>query len=276
MRYREFTPGPALEGVVHRFWTLEGAAPGGGTEFQRAMPDGRPELIFNLADPFERRLARGAERQPRALLVGPTTRDLQVRPTGRVDLVGVRLTPGRWPALLDVPGEELLDRALALAEVSRRRVEDLLEPLAETGGAAARIALVERRLLQALARDTRGDRRPDRRLQAAVRLTLEGGGGLRMPRLAELTGMSVRHLARLFRAGTGMGPRLLGRLTRFQRVLAELERPGPVQWTALAHRHGYYDQAHLCRDFRRFGGISPGRYLAATRDLTRHFVDGSG
>ena len=71
-----------------------------------------------------------------------------------------------------------------------------------------------------------------------------------------------------------MGPALLGRLARFQRVLGALERPGPVRWAALAARHGYADQAHLCRDFARFGAISPSRYLAALRDLTRHFVDG--
>lgn len=272
MRYREFAPGPALEGVVHRFWTLEGAArPGAAPE--RAMPDGRPELIFNLGGAFERLDDGAPQRQPAALLVGPTTRALRVRPTGRIDLVGVRLAPGRWPALLGVGADELLDRTLPLPEASRRWREDLLEPLAGTRSVAGRIALLERRLLRALARDPRGDRRPDPRLHAAVRLTLAGPRGTPVPRLAALAGVSERHLGRLFRGGTGMGPGLLGRLARFQRVLAELERPGPVHWAALAHRHGYADQAHLCRDFRRFGGISPARYLAAARDVARHFID---
>jgi AraC-like DNA-binding protein len=113
-------------------------------------------------------------------------------------------------------------------------------------------------------------RRPDPRLRTAVDLAL--AGGTPRNRLAERLGLSSRHLARLFRAGTGMGPGTLGRLARFQRVLRELERPGPVRWAALAARHGYFDQAHLCREFRRFGGTTPRRYLAAARELTRHFV----
>jgi AraC-like DNA-binding protein len=269
MRYREYSPGPALRGVVHRFWTLRGAA--GPADFQRAMPDGRPELIFNLADRFEARRGGAVERQPAALLVGPTTRALMVRPTGRVDLVGVRLAPGVWPRLLGLPGSELLDRALELPQVARGWREDLLEPLAEATEDAERLRLVAARLLRAVASSPPGDAR----LQAAVALTVEVGVR-RVPRLAEQAGISPRQLGRLFREGTGMGPGLLSRLTRFQRVLAELERPAPVHWSALAHRHGYCDQAHLCRDFGRFAGIPPARYLAATRDLTRHFIDRDG
>lgn len=273
MRYREFSPGPGLERLVHRFWTLEGTAGTGAPEFQRAMPDGRPELIFNLGDAFERRHGTGPERQPHALLVGPTTRALQVRPTGRVDLVGVRLVPGLWPALLDLEGAALVDQAVALPDASPRWRADLLEPLAEAPTAEARIGVLGRHLRQLAGGADRGDRRPDGRLRAAVALTYRARGRMPVSRVAELTGVSPRHLTRLFRLGTGVGPALLGRVVRFQQVLGDLERPGSVRWSAMAARHGYYDQAHLCRDFRRFGGLSPVRYLAVARDVTRHFVD---
>jgi len=271
MRYREYLPGPALRGVVHRFWTLRGEATDGPADFQRAMPDGRPELIFNLADRFEARRGRSIERQPAALLVGPTTRALLVRPTGRVNLVGIRLVPGRWPELLGLSAAEVLDRAVALPEVSRHWRDDLLEPLSEADEDRTRVELLSARLQRVVNRERGGDRR----LQQAVDLTVRGGAR-RVSRLAELAGVSERHLGRLFRAGTGIGPRLMARLARFQGVLGDLERPAPVRWTSLAHRHGYYDQSHLCRDFGRFAGTSPGRYLAASRELTRHFVDGGG
>lgn len=274
MRYRELPPPPGLERLVHRFWTLEGAA-GRDAEFERAMPDGRPELIFNLGAPFERRVGRGIEVQPRALLVGPTTRALLVRPTGPVDLVGVRLVPGRWPAMLDLPGEELVDRAAALADVSPRW-RDMLEPLAEARTVDGRVALLEGALRKLAAREGRGERRSDRRLDAVVGLTYAARGRLTVRRMAELAGVSQRHLTRVYRRGTGLGPRTLGRVVRFQHVLGELERAGPVRWAALAARHGYCDQAHLCRDFLRFGGLSPSRYLAARREVTRHFVDRDG
>ena len=52
MRYLELAAPAELRGLVHRLWVLRGHAPAGGP-FQRAMPDGRAELIFNFGDPFE-------------------------------------------------------------------------------------------------------------------------------------------------------------------------------------------------------------------------------
>ena len=270
MWYREYRPGPALAGVVHRFWVLAGHAPG-DAEFQRAMPDGRPELIFNLGDAFERRLAGRIERQPLDLAIGPTTRPIAVRPSGRIDLVGVRLVHGAAPAVLGVPGHELLDRALELRSVSRVWQPEVLERLAGLADPVERLALLEERICRIVAA---ARYRSDRGLSGALARVLAAAGGKRVAALAGEVGVSPRQLGRLFRGATGMGPAALGRIARFQRVLRELERPGRVRWAALAARHGYADQPHLCREFRRFGGMAPGRYLAATRELTRHFVDG--
>jgi AraC-like DNA-binding protein len=35
------------------------------------------------------------------------------------------------------------------------------------------------------------------------------------------------------------------------------------QWARLAAEHGYCDQSHLVRDFRKFAGLSPTAYVAA-------------
>jgi AraC-like DNA-binding protein len=268
MRYLELAPPPPLRPLIHRLWILQAdAAP--GSEFQRAMPDGRPEIIFNLADRFESQRPGGPERQPLALLVGPTTRALELRPTGRVDLVGLRLQPGAAPALLGLSGLELLDRAADLADIRLPWAKDLAERLAELDGARDRVALVEECVTRATGRF-----RSDPRVEAGIELVLRSRGAVHVRRVAELVGLSPRHLSRLCRERAGVGPKLLGRLTRFQRVLRELEAGIRPPWAAMAHRYGYFDQAHLGRDFRAFAGVSPGRYLAAAREVTRHFIDG--
>ena len=84
--------------------------------------------------------------------------------------------------------------------------------------------------------------------------------------------MSHRQLSRLFRERLGFGPKPLVRLGRFQRALRALEGPGRHSMAAVAARAGYYDQAHLSRDFRLFAGIAPARYLREARELARHFI----
>jgi AraC-like DNA-binding protein len=268
MRYLELPPPPPLRSLIHRVWILQAnAAP--GAEFQRAMPDGRPEIVFNLADRFESRRQEGPERQPAALLVGPTTRAIELRPTGRVDLVGLRLQHGAAPALLGLSGLELLNCAADLADMRLPWARDLAEQLARLGRTRDRVTLVEERVGRAAGRFGR-----DSRMEAGIELVLRSREAVQVRRVAEHVGLSPRHLSRLCRERVGVGPKLLGRLTRFQRVLRELEAGSKPRWAAMAQRHGYFDQAHLGRDFRTFAGVSPGRYLAAAREVTRHFIDG--
>jgi AraC-like DNA-binding protein len=268
VRYSEYRPSPALASLIHRVWTLQGTAQAEKPSFQRAMPDGRAELIFNLADSFEQ-LDRGkAIEQPRTLIVGTTRRALQIRPTGRVDLIGIRLRPDAVAGLLRIPGRELMDRALDLALLPRRFDHSLLEQLADTTDEGARLRLLERQLRLAAERAT-----PHRRLRAAVELVLRSPDPLVATRAAGAVGLSYRQLSRLFRERVGFGPKVLARITRFQRLLRALEARPNAPWSALAAETGYYDQPHLTREFRAFAAVSPQVYRAELRELTRHFID---
>jgi AraC-like DNA-binding protein len=267
MHYEELAPPPKLRGLVHRLWVLRGLAPAGGP-FQRAMPDGRAELIFNFADPFECLDGGSARTQPQSLLVGPGRRAMAIRPTGRVDLIGVRFRPEALTAWLRVSGAELADAAFALEGVPAPLEASLPEQLAETGGTGDRLAILGRHLAK-----TTGS--PDRRLSAAVDLVL-GDGRARPEGVARKLGMSRRQLGRLFQERIGIPPKSLGRLGRFQRALRELDGNPRASLAGLAARAGYFDQAHLSRDFRLFAGTTPRRYLREVRELTRHFLDSPG
>ena len=50
-----------------------------------------------------------------------------------------------------------------------------------------------------------------------------------------------------------------------RRLLAGLDVRGAIAWADLSAELGWYDQAHLIRDFRRHTGVSPSAYLAAQR-----------
>jgi AraC-like DNA-binding protein len=42
---------------------------------------------------------------------------------------------------------------------------------------------------------------------------------------------------------------------------------GQVAWVDLAAELGWFDQAHLIRDFKRHTGVTPSEYQAAQREM---------
>jgi len=283
--YREFTAHPSLAGRV-RYWRLTGkrgaplatdatgapGAPDATRAFEAVLPDGCVEVIVHLGDPFLRRDAEGrVERQPRALVAGPGTRPVELAPTGRVDVIGVHIDVGGAPDWLDARPDELVDRLPALADVGGVWARDLAEELAEAEDGAWTCVLDRRLAAGAGAGDVA--RAGDAAIERAVARLRARAGAVPVGELARGLGLSTRQLERRFRARTGLAPKTFARLTRFQHALARLNAGAP-SLADVALRSGYFDQAHLVRDFQRFAGASPTRFLRAPHELARHFVAG--
>jgi transcriptional regulator GlxA family with amidase domain len=92
--------------------------------------------------------------------------------------------------------------------------------------------------------------------------------------LARSVGLTARTLQRRFQAEVGMDPALLRRILRFRAAFRQLERLPPGRWSRVAPRVGYFDQAHLIREFRRFAGAPPSVFFGAGPELAREFSGG--
>lgn len=74
--------------------------------------------------------------------------------------------------------------------------------------------------------------------------------------LARHTGVSMRQLERRSLAYSGMSPKTVARIARFNRAL-RFHGGGARTWTDTAQMAGYHDHMHLVRDFRVFAGDAP-------------------
>ena len=113
----------------------------------------------------------------------------------------------------------------------------------------------------------------DHALAAAVAEILRSRGLATLERLSSRCGLKPRSLERRFRAAVGFSPKRFARIVRFQRVFRELQAAGSAGgWVDVAIRCGYFDQAHLIRDFREFSGEAPIAYLERQGELSRRFT----
>ena len=66
---------------------------------------------------------------------------------------------------------------------------------------------------------------------------------------------------------------MLASVIRFRRVFEALQAPDVANWTDAAQAAGYFDHPQMARDFRRFVGCAPSRYLASREGLAASLVD---
>jgi methylphosphotriester-DNA--protein-cysteine methyltransferase len=81
--------------------------------------------------------------------------------------------------------------------------------------------------------------------------------------------VAPRTLERLFDERVGLGPKLLARVVRIQRVVATLDGAGPPSWSALAADLCFADQAHLVREVGELTGATPTELLRERRAAPR-------
>ena len=285
MGYSETVPTGPLVPFVRCFWTLtpEPIAPDPGRTYEtlrspwmlvadpqaryteQLLPDGSVEVAFHLTDPVFACPAGGRPvRLPRNVLFGQLTRPLTLAPAGPAHVVGIRFRPAGASAFLQVRQRALRDRWVMLDEVSHafRGVPDRL---AAQVSWPSRARVLEDVLHGLLVRGLVG--RPDPVVYRASDAIERSHGTVRIDGVARQFGVSGRRLLRLFNRHVGLSPKLLARIMRFQRVFRVLQEQPGRSWSELAQETGYYDQAHLVREFRAFAGNTPEAFVRERRDI---------
>ncbi|MFJ4184663.1 helix-turn-helix domain-containing protein [Kitasatospora sp. NPDC089509] len=194
------------------------------------------------------------------LLGGLHTSPALITHEGAQSGVQIAVHPLAARALFGLPAGELAGIDLPAEQLLGRLGPLLHERLRAADGWAERFAVLDSALLRAA--------RPSGRVPPEVgwawRALRRSGGALPVAELARETGWSARHLQERFRRETGLTPKAAARVIRFDRARHLLAAGSPPPRLAeLAARCGYFDQAHLAREFRALAGAAPSAWLAA-------------
>jgi AraC-like DNA-binding protein len=246
--YLTRVPGPPLDRYVELIWYARGRIEYRG---ELIAPTGATVAAVVLGPPIRQTPAGG---QPylatTGFLIGPHDRPIVNEPTGETHCLGVVTTPVGCRAVLGLDPARLRGRITDWPPSTRLRDE-----LAGTPE-----KMLERVESELEVGDTKG---ADRCARAVAALELEPARGI--ADIAAELGVTHGHLDREFSRVVGVGPRTLARILRVRRLLEHIDVHGEVGWTELAGSLGWFDQAHLIRDFKRHTGVTPSQYQAALR-----------
>ena len=200
------------------------------------------------------------------IVVGQMTRPVLISPTGSVQLLGIRFHPGGTFPFFPMSMQELTNHVVALESLNRELERDLIACLEPAASTLLKIIAVEKLLTERVR-----DCKHESWLPELATTIVHRGGKVSMNGLATVAGVSGRQMERRFLRDVGIGPKLLCRILRFQQVFRAL-RQDELSWADVATDCGYYDQAHLIRDFQQFAGQTPASLLENSSALTESFT----
>jgi AraC-like DNA-binding protein len=237
-QYREFPAPLPLSDYFLCFWTQ--TISGAGEYAHRVLPDGCVDIVFINQGP--------------PVAVGPWTDPFAVRFAAGASIVGARLHPGRAPALLGLPANELLNQSVPLQALCGATRSEQFQRVREADATRRPTALSE-----ALIADQKQFDSYDRLIAQGIRWLARNPHG-KVEQLSRGLGISPRQLQRRFSAAVGYGPKTFQSVLRFQRLL-RMAGHRKRSLAELAACAGYSDQAHMTREVRRFANEQPSTLL---------------
>ncbi|MDQ2988130.1 MAG: helix-turn-helix domain-containing protein [Pseudomonadota bacterium] len=241
LRLATYPPSPALAPFVECYWVVQWDMQGRSPEMQRVLPYPNAHLVFDQGKSAIHGVVRGAF-------------DRTVSGAGRV--LGVRFHAGGLRPFIDQPLSAFADRTIPLDAALKSGAQDAERRVLGAPDDAGMVAVVESMLVRSLpAPDPQATLA--REFVAAAAVT---HGPVNVAELCARTSMSERSLQRLFGNYVGASPKWVIQRYRLQEAMAHLGSADTPDLAGLAQALGFFDQAHLTRDFTALVGHAPMAY----------------
>jgi AraC-like DNA-binding protein len=257
--YRIFLPIEPLRPYIDNYWLLR--APQPILLQENIFVDGKADILFNFGCAYERRSLDqpdAVENLARSNVDGQRRFPVGILQQGAVHLLGVRFKAGGLAAFVPLPVHEISNQTIDVHDIFGA-VADELEARLYDASIEEQIALLDSFFLRRL------------QLPSAYVMTLYLARTLATAvddvqpsvaiiwQLCREAGYSFRSVDRFFRQFFGISPKFYARIVRFQRALAILT-DARLGLADIAFTCGYYDQAHLTKEFQAFAAQTPSQY----------------
>ena len=256
--YRKFSAGSLLADYIQCYWTITSNSQIHSPVFNRILPDGCIDIIFNLGDPFYRvSHDLSVNYLPQNFVVGAMRQPLVVGLTGQVEVIGVRFKPGGAYPFFRFPLNEMTDHLVALDDLRHQIVNEMEFHIAEKATITRKIAYLE----YLLARHIQAAPHKDGIIGKAISNICDSKGQVTINSLGKLLGISSRHLERKFIENVGLSPKMFCRVIRVRNAISIMRSQSKPDWSEITYSAGFYDQAHFIREFKAISGLNPGAYV---------------
>lgn len=222
----------------------------------RLFSDGNTGIVFSTSGS----LTLNAQPLPNAFLYGQISDYKDIGCYAPAELFIIVFRPDAFYRLFNFPAGELKDRILPLTDISNNLCKSILSA-----------PTINKKIALAEAFFNKLSPTANPLITASLDYIIKQQGLVSINRLSSFTGLHPRQLERKFTTSIGLSPKKFSGITRMNLFLKQL-RPQKLSLTQCAYESGYYDQAHLIREFRHITGLTPSQYQKNTAALATNFL----
>lgn len=263
-------PSPALRGIIRHFLFLESRTK--GLKQFRLFPNGSTGMVFSSANRlfFNKGIpGNTTEDLSDAFIYGQLSQYKDVSCTGDVSLFIVVFQPHAIHSVFGIPAIELKDRVVAIEDLLGHDGAELKNRIAEQSSALEKIELIQSFFLSLMHDQTSSENLLDK----SIGVIWKHKGCISIAGLNSIVGCEERKMERVFIQAVGLTPKQFSKLAKLQFFIKGMnDNTKLLNLAQLSYEAGYYDQAHLIHDFRKYTGMTPSHYHTAIRPLALNFL----
>jgi AraC-like DNA-binding protein len=254
MQVHKHIPEFPLSNFIEHMVYVNGSLP---IPFLKELPDGGVNLVIELNDKTVNTIypEEGLQKKhevKKAWISGLQKQAILYKNNTDSTIISVRFTTGGFFCLTKIPITAIDHVGMEAETLLGNTFSNLYQRIINASSVPEMFALIESYFLQF---------RMDHTMEHEIVRFIDQNIDKPIDWLVHKSGYSQKHVIHLLKRHTGFSPKYLQRLYRFHLVVKEIQvQKNKVDWFSVVQRHGYYDQAHLIKDFSHFSGISPTDY----------------
>ncbi|MFC7371981.1 DUF6597 domain-containing transcriptional factor [Fictibacillus iocasae] len=230
------------------------------------LPNGKIEMIFALDGNYHV-VNRRTNKMKQAWLSGIHHEPLEITYHGKSNLVGIRFHPHGIFPFLTIPVHEMVNAVEDLHAIWGVFHEEVYEALCRGIEHATIYETLDELLLRKISEGKTSLHPVLGHIVERIRTKPHES----IADLAHSIGYTQRHLNRLFKDHTGVNPKMLSQIFRFEKTCTYLHSNSEEHPADVIAAMGYYDQPHFNKEFKRFSGMTPLEYKKRAGD-SAHFL----
>lgn len=254
---------PVLKNYIKFFWELK--IP--DIELShKIIPQRNINLRFNLSSTSQYLIRDGKDTKlENVFFTGLQDRytDSVIQLNGEVDTIGICFLPEGFYAFSKIPVGEFRNISVGTGEIGIKQMDNLVDKLKSTNDSYRRMNILENELLKILG----GINMVPKEFKVLFN-KLNGCNNLsRISEFCKDNNLNERKLERLFHKYIGISAKSFYTLNRFQNSLNQILYQDYSRLVDIAYDNGYFDQMHFIKEFKRFAGNTPKKFLDQKKSL---------